>query len=107
MEPEAPAKNYQIRELTTAVDNLVTNVASLSEKIDSRLVTKEQLLTTIDVVNLNMRAGEAETARVNAKFDKLNAKISKAIWIVLGVIIPAVVISLLQLTANIFPGAGK
>lgn len=101
--PEGPAKNYQIRELTTQVIALVSSVSSLNDKIDSRLVTKEQLQAANVIQEIHTKAANDKAEAAMRKITSFNKKISKIGWIVIGVIVPIIVLSLLQLIANGIP----
>lgn len=98
-DPESPAKNYQINELTTAVNNLVASNQRIETKIDNQLVTKEQLETALKLVGVEIR-------QVDEKYSPIKKSLSRVTWIVIGVVIPLVVMSGIQLLANVLPKGG-
>lgn len=98
-DPEAPAKNYQIDALTTAVNNLVASNTRIEAKIDNQLVTKEQMESALKVVDFNIKA-------VDTKYAPIKRSLSRITWIVIGVVIPLVVVSVVQLLANVAPKGG-
>lgn len=97
-DPEAPAKNYQIDALTTAVNSLVASNSRIEIKIDNQLVTKDQLEASLKVVGLNIQT-------VDDKYAPIKRNLSRITWVVIGVIVPLVVISIFQLMANVSPSA--
>lgn len=98
-DPEAPAKNYQIDALTTAVNNLVVTNSRIEAKIDNQLVTKEQMESALKVLGLSIKA-------VDDKYAPIKKSLSRITWIVIGVVIPLVVISGIQLLSNVIPKGG-
>lgn len=98
MNPESPAKNYQINELTKAVNNLVESNSRIETKIDSQLVTKEQLEASLKVININLQ-------QIDEKYAPIKKGLSRITWIVIGAVIPLVVVSGIQLLSNILPTA--
>lgn len=98
-DPEAPAKNYQIDALTTAVNNLVATNSRIEAKIDNQLVTKEQMEAALKVVGISIQT-------VDDKYAPIKKSLSRITWIVIGVIIPLVVVSGIQLLANVIPKGG-
>lgn len=99
-DPEAPAKNYQITELTNAVNNLVTTNERIERKIDDKLVTKERMEADLKLLVLSVQA-------VDDKYAPIKKSLSRVTWIVIGVVVPLLIISGIQLAANVIPGGSS
>lgn len=84
--PEGPAKNYQVAELQRDIANVLKVVEKVNDKIDTKLITREQL--------------DAEVKLVRKDYDPMRKNLSRITWTVVGVVIPLIVMSALQFIAN-------
>lgn len=90
--PEEPAKNYQVAELQRDISSVLRAVEKVNDKIDTKLITREQL--------------DAEIKLVRKDYDPMRKNLSRITWTVIGVIVPLVVMSALQFIANVSVGNG-
>jgi len=86
-DPEGVAKNYQIDNLRDDISTVLKAVEKMSNKIDTQLVTDKQL--------------ESALALFRKDYEPMKKNLAKITWIVIGVIIPLVVVSGIQLLANL------
>lgn len=86
-DPEAVAKNYQIDALRDDIASIARSVQAIDNKIDEKLVTRELMTTSIQLVRKD--------------YDPMKKNLTKLTWMVIGVVTPLAIAQAVSLVKNL------